>query len=256
MREPDFDPFVSMLDDVAALLNHGKPLTAGYKSMCFRAVAKHPLDVVRNGFDAHVKDPQRGRFMPVPADILAQIGGSACADGRPGPEEAWATALRASDESATVVWTDEASRAWAIALPVLKNGDDIGARMAFKEAYVRLVEEARRARRQPVWTASLGFDPAMRDEALRDAQAAGLLSGPEVLALPSPAESFAALVSSPAIPDETREKLLALREMFARRIDGPNASDVERQRLAELKAETERKATEYMAAASHAGASA
>ena len=73
MREPDFDPFVSMLDDVAALLNHGKPLTAGYKSMFFRAVAKHPLDVVRNGFDAHVKDPQRGRFMPVPADILAQI---------------------------------------------------------------------------------------------------------------------------------------------------------------------------------------
>lgn len=249
MHEQDFDPFVTMLDDVASLLNHGKPLTAGHRSMFFRAIARHSLDDVRAGFDAHVKDPMRGRFMPVPADILAQIEGLVADDGRPGPEEAWACALRSADEDATVVWTEETAKAWAVAGPVLDGGDQIGARMAFKEAYTRLTDEARRARRPPHWLASLGFDPQRRDEALALAFAAGRIGGSPQPALPAPEESFVALAKNSAMPAAVREKLIGLRSWFTRRVDEPSADQLDRERTAVLKAEAADQVSSYRSAA-------
>src|SRR4051812_28762863 len=76
MREADFDEFSAMLEDVVGLYPKGA-VTGGQKAMFFRALAAHPIAEVRAGFDAHVKDPQRGRFVPLPADILAQIEGLA-----------------------------------------------------------------------------------------------------------------------------------------------------------------------------------
>lgn len=249
MREQDFEPFVAMLDDVASLLNHGKPLTSGHKSMFFRAMSAHSLDAVRCGFDEHVKDPVRGRFMPAPADLLAQIEGLVANDGRPGPEEAWACALRSADEDNTVVWTDETAKAWAVAVPVLDGGDQIGARMAFKEAYVRLTDEARRARRPPHWLTSLGFDPKRRDEALAQAFAAGRIGGAALPALPAPEESFAALARNPTIPAAVLEKLYGLKTWFASRADAPSAGQIDRERTAALKENSAAKVATYRDAA-------
>ncbi len=50
------------------------------------------------------------------------------------------------DESTSVVWTDEMCQAWGVAAPLLEDGDKVGARMAFKESYARLIEEARQHR--------------------------------------------------------------------------------------------------------------
>lgn len=241
MRESDFDAFSAMLDDVAGLYPRGS-ITAGQKAMYFRALAAHSIADVRAGFDAHVKDTTRGRFLPMPADVLAQIEGLAADDGRPGPEEAWACALRSSDESKTVVWTAEMAQAWAIASPVFNSGDEIGARMAFKESYARLVEEARRARRPAVWQASLGFDPQQRDEALAQAASTGRLAGPEFVALPAPEQAFAAIASNADAPQGIREKLIALRDRFARRPDEPSADLIGKKRTAQLKAESARRA--------------
>lgn len=96
------------------------------------------------------------------ADIVLRLD-----DGRPGPEEAWAMIPR--DESATVVWTDEMTRAWGVVFRLIENGDEIGARMAFKEAYIRELTEARAEQRMVRWTASLGHDPQGRETALLEA---------------------------------------------------------------------------------------
>jgi hypothetical protein len=103
------------------------------------------------------------------SDVISRID-----DGRPGPEEAWAMLPR--DEKATVVWTDEMIQAWAIAQPMLDAGEDIPARMAFKETYVKLVSEARDKKIAVHWQPSLGHDTNGRAEPLQRAVEMGRLS--------------------------------------------------------------------------------
>jgi len=85
-------------------------------------------------------------------------------DGRPGADEAWS--MMPFDESQTVVWSDEMAAALGIVQPLLDEGDKVGARMAFRECYTRLVAEARDERKPVNWTPSLGHDPRGRDGAL------------------------------------------------------------------------------------------
>ena len=104
------------------------------------------------------------------------------------PNEAWALALRSTDESETVVWTPEIARAFGVAKPVLSGGDRIGARMAFLAAYEREVETAKAEGRQPVWQVSLGHVPQRRELVLQEAVDSGKLPAPKVAHLLPPAE--------------------------------------------------------------------
>ena len=239
MRESDVDEFGQMLDAVCSLLSRGtytpNPVNT---ALFFRALARHDIAAVRAGFDAHVADPQRGRFVPTPADILAQIEGLAADDGRPGAEEAWATAIRSADEADTIVWTDETARAWGVARVVLNAGDEVGARMAFKEVYARFVDEARRARKPVQWSASLGFDTERRHAAIEQASAAGLLPKPDMPALPAP-RPFDALTANPQMPQEVRQKLSALRERLSARTDEPSHAARAIARTRQLQADTQ-----------------
>lgn len=116
-------------------------------------------------------------------DILAPAGGWLSAN------EAWALALPAADEAATVVWTQEMAKAWAIAKPILDAGDKIGARMAFIPAYERFVDQAKREGRDPHYEISDGWDANMRELAVQNAVTAGLLPMTQQLAaLPAPDE--------------------------------------------------------------------
>ena len=94
-------------------------------------------------------------------------------DGRPGPDEAWASIPK--DEAVTVVWTEEMAQALGIVQPLLDDGDRVGARFAFREAYARLVAEARNAGRPVQWMASLGHDPQQRERAVIEAVEQGKL---------------------------------------------------------------------------------
>ena len=117
-------------------------------------------------------------------DIIDRLSQS---DGRPTPDEAWAIALDARDEALTVVWNDEICEAFAIARPVLSAGDEVGARMAFREAYGRIARNARDEGKSPKWSASLGWNIEHRTIALKRAESAGLLSSSVVAAmLPAP----------------------------------------------------------------------
>lgn len=82
--------------------------------------------------------------------------------GRLGGNEAWALALRARDERETVVWTDEVAEAWAVAAPMANGRDLVGARMAFKDAYERITQQARDTLKRPEPRIAVGWDNARR----------------------------------------------------------------------------------------------
>lgn len=209
MFDTDFNRFTALLDDISGMLPNAKPLSPAGKSLFFRTLAKLRFDDVERALMAHLQDPQRGRFMPVPADVVAQIEGAAAHDGRPGADEAWSTALVAMDEAETVVWTEETAQAMFIARPVLDAGDRVGARMAFKNAYDRLVTDARRHRQPAHWQASLGRDPMRREQALQSAVRVGLLAAPQVAGLlPAPDDATNALPVDVAL--ENARKLMAI----------------------------------------------
>ncbi len=218
MVKADYDEFSSMLDAVCSLLSRGSYIPNGANTaLFFRALAAYPIADVRAAFDAHVRDPQRGKFVPTPADVIAQLDGLAANDGRPDGDEAWSTALLSADERETVVWTEEMQEAFCIARPVLDAGDRVGARMAFRDAYNRMVEEARKARRGATWSVSEGFDVAKRGEAIRKAVAANRLQGEHLHALPAPAMTLQQLAYDAPAPSATPKEIKArrrLRELF------------------------------------------
>ena len=240
MIPADFDAFAALMDDAATLL--GKPALGDRQiGLYFAALADKPMDAVRAAVLAHMRDPQRGRFMPVPADVIAQIDGMVeQQDGRPGAEEAWALALRGQDEADTIVWTAEMSQAWAVARVVLP--DEVGARMAFKETYARLVAENRRARLPAVWTVSLGHDPQRRDAAIGAAVSAGRLPASEMpVALPEPRSDLTLLqyvgelAARPDAPADCRARLLEIRERLASQGEVFSEDAFEKERTQQLK---------------------
>ncbi len=95
-------------------------------------------------------------------------------DGRLGAEEAWA--MLPKSEADSVVWTTEMAEALRVCQPLLDGGDTVAARMSFKQAYDRIVANARDAGRAPNWQISLGHDPRGRDHALREAVERGRIS--------------------------------------------------------------------------------
>lgn len=82
---------------------------------------------------------------------LDQIKRPACRraeHGRPaGAEEFWAISLASRDEADT--GRLDGGKRRDLAMPILDLGDEVSARMAFKESYIRIVAQARAAR-QPV----------------------------------------------------------------------------------------------------------
>lgn len=134
------------------------------------------------------------------ADILSRLD-----DGRPGVEEAWAMAPKS--EAETVVWTEEMSQAMAAASDLLESGDSIGARMAFKEVYQKLCQQARDRCIPVSWSASLGWDVAGRESALTAAVIAGRLTTDQAK-IYIPEVDLQKLIAS--APDSVRTKLLTI----------------------------------------------
>jgi hypothetical protein len=132
-------------------------------------------------------------------DVISRLD-----DGRPGADEAWASIPR--DESGSVVWSEEMAQAFNVALPALQEGDQVSARMAFKEAYNRLVSAARSNAIPPVWSPSLGHDPKAREVALQDAVRLHRISI-------SQARSAHPMIGIDHAPESDTQKRLAALEM-------------------------------------------
>jgi xanthine dehydrogenase iron-sulfur cluster and FAD-binding subunit A len=137
--------------------------------------------------------------------------------GHPTANEAWALVLSSHDEAQTVVWTEQIAEAAGIVQPILDAGDEVGARMAFRDAYERILRERPDS---PRWFPSLGNDPVRRQDALDRAVAAGRLSGHHAAGLlPPPINAkghvIAGLLSGDASAPMPRDP------EFRRRITGP-----------------------------------
>lgn len=173
-------------------------------------------------------------------------------DGRPGRDEAWSIALQAGDERDTVVLTGEILAALQVARPLLDARDKVGARMAFLNAYDRLVAEARRDAKPAKWEVSIGFDPQLRARAIEQARDMKRLPAPEAdrLLLQHTQESptgngqaiAGLLTGSVGAPDpEVRQKLRAIKDELQER---RRRKEIQRRwdRRKELRAARQRKA--------------
>lgn len=183
MKQSDKKRFAEILNDLAEV--YDKPALSALKLRAFWGVLEeYPFEAVEKAIDMHMRDPERGRWMPVPADLLANIKTAvdqAC--GRPSADEAWAIALQASDERETVVWTDEIAEAFGVAQEILDAGDKIGARMAFKAAYEKAAQGVRKVK----WIVSIGYDQEKRASAITEAVDKGLLTSQQARKyLPAP----------------------------------------------------------------------
>ena len=115
-------------------------------------------------------------------------------DTRPGADEAWSMIPR--DEYSSVVMTEEMAEAYGIARPLLDEGDQVAARMAFKEAYARIVEANKRDGVMPKWFPSLGSEKEGREAALNTAVRLGRISADHAAKLLAPAQAVAMLESN------------------------------------------------------------
>lgn len=103
-------------------------------------------------------------------------------------DEAWA--IYPKDETSSAVITDEIAEAMQSAQPLLDDGDKIGARMAFKQAYERVTERNKLEGRKPKWFASLGTEKTGREIAVKEAVRLGRLSKEYEFLLLPPSENF------------------------------------------------------------------
>lgn len=222
MDDRDKPRFADAITECATV--YGETLTPERIASYWRLLSHLPIEAIESAIDAHMRDPERGRFFPRPADIIAAAQRS-YDDGHPTPEEAWAIAVTAEDEDETVVWTDEIAQAWGVARPILALGDRIGARQAFVSAYQRLVNEARAAGRAPRWTLSPGRNAARRRAVVEQAVADGRISADRAKALLPPpdapgelAQGVAGLLTGKVTPmpqdPKARARLAELRKVI------------------------------------------
>ena len=111
----------------------------------------------------------------MPADIIGAI--EAVYDQRfkrIEANEAWT--LIPESESDSACWTAEIAEAYFICLPLIEDGDKVSAKMAFREAYNRLADNATKKRIAVQWSVSLGHDKRKRNDAVRRALDKKLIS--------------------------------------------------------------------------------
>lgn len=156
------------------------PLALEYMA---KDLQQFPVEVVIAALNK-LRRESKGRF--VLAAIIEKIE-EINPDGRPKADEAWA--MIPQDENLSAVMTQEMAEAMGIAQPLLNEGDKIGARMAFRDAYNRIVETNKRNGVQVSWFPSLGFEKSGRVPILAEAVRLGRLTQNHVLRLIAPEET-------------------------------------------------------------------
>ena len=115
---------------------------------------------------AFISFAQKWKFAPKPAEIIELIE-RAKPDGRPSADEAWAAIPR--DEMTSVIMSAEMAEAMQVAQPLLDAGDQVAARMAFRDAYTRIVDGNKRNSVAVKWFPSFGTDKHGRAVAVAEA---------------------------------------------------------------------------------------
>lgn len=171
--------FFDLMAATMEIYDHPK-LSQSAIGIWWESLQKFDIAMVRQALDEHIR---KSKFSPRPADVL-EILERIIPDGRPSADEAWAMIPR--DEFTSAVMTEEMAKALGIAQPLLDEGDQIAARMAFKDAYNRLVDTAKRLGEPVKWFPSLGSDKNGREAVLSEAVRLGRLSADHAIDLLPP----------------------------------------------------------------------
>ena len=156
MNKNELTAFNEMMQGIAGM--YDKQLNSTTIAIYFKKLGRFDYKTVEQGLFDHL---ETGKFMPKPADIIEAIETRRNNDGRPTADEAFTIAIQLQDEAATVVSNEEISQAWQEASYVMP--DRVGARMAFRSAYERIVSEARAQNSPLKWFPSLGTDKDARE---------------------------------------------------------------------------------------------
>ncbi len=150
-------------DQVAALgLALGDEVSAERLLVYAEDLCDIPEERLASAFQRARREYEYPKLPPI-AYIRRLAGSMGESDGRPGPEEAWARMPKGERmEEDSIIWCDEERAAYAACRSLLVQGDQIGARMAFKERYERELAEARAQKRAAFWSVSAGLDVEQR----------------------------------------------------------------------------------------------
>lgn len=175
MQHTDLKEFNTIIYETAQAFM--TDLTPGMAKIHWNAYADLTIDQVREAFSQHIATANR---FPVPAQIreLANAGKPATSLDIDA-DEAWTIAVQASDERDSVVWTETICIAWGQVRDVFEF-DEVGARMAFRQIYSRLIAEHRAAGNVPAWELSAGYDAVGRVDAIEAAGRLGRHVHPKV----------------------------------------------------------------------------
>lgn len=184
MLEKDKKEFASIVS--ATLKTYRVEPDADVLRLWWGSLSRFTIEQVRDGFNRFIGSKE-SKYSVVPANIIEAIEANE-PDGRLGAEEAWA--MYPHDESTSAVITTEMAEAMQAAKLLMDEGDLIGARMAFKEAYSRIVAQNKLNGISPKWFPSLGHSPEGREQALKVAVEKGRLTQDHAISLlPAPQDS-------------------------------------------------------------------
>jgi len=160
MIDSDFNTFSQAWADAHDVMAAGKVLTPRAMESIFYDLEDYSFDVVLASIKIHRK---AAKFAPTVFDIVEIIKDRTGAK-HIGIEEAWSIAEASFDENLTVVWTNEIAEARGHVSGLYEN-DKVAARMAFKDAYGRIIKTAN----EPRWFVTEGHDHSLRADAVKAA---------------------------------------------------------------------------------------
>jgi hypothetical protein len=182
MLKTDSDNFQTLIKTAYELASKPEPSLPALR-FWWSALENYSYQDVKKAVHAEVGSTS---YLITPAGVLKHL---TVDNFRLSADEAWAIAVQANDESATVVWTNEIAEAWGVSQTI---DDKVGARMAFKSAYERITEQAIKNGVITSWTVTLGSDPEQRKQALETAESKGILTHDRVeKLLPTPDKPLA-----------------------------------------------------------------
>lgn len=153
MKNQEMLALISLIADY-----HGESISESRMQMFASDLSDYSAKEINEAWKKYRSTPTNLK-MPMPA-VLKQL----VDDGHPTAQESWAMIPR--DDRASVVWSDQMRSAYAVAEPLIREGNISGAFFAYREEYDRLIANARMNRQKPKWSASFGDDKSGRDAAL------------------------------------------------------------------------------------------
>lgn len=173
-------------------------------AMYWEILKDYDLDQVLGAITRHMKS---AKFFPAPVELLEYIP-AASANQHIGADEAWAIVIESFDEESTVVMTPQIAEARGIALPIFQSSDEVGARVAFRDAYNRIIKTSP----SPKWFVSEGFDKARKADAVANAIQLGRLTAgsDSKYRLEAPKATVAGLIEDASKRDNTIDPMAAI----------------------------------------------